>query len=120
MGLTEAEAIYLGGQVRVIRWPFSDNDRAIAEGATEGLIKLVIGRRGKILGAGIVGAHAGELIQSWGLAISAKLKIGKLANFIAPYPTLGEANKRAAGEYFTPSLFGTRTRALVKFLSRFG
>ncbi|MBT3550248.1 MAG: FAD-dependent oxidoreductase [Rhodospirillaceae bacterium] len=120
VGLTEAEAKSLGGQVRVIRWPFSDNDRAIAEGATEGLIKLVIGRRGKILGAGIVGAHAGELIQSWGLAISAKLKIGKLANFIAPYPTLGEANKRAAGEYFTPSLFGPRTRALVKFLSRFG
>ena len=53
-------------------------------------------------------------------AIRAKLKIGKLANFIASYPTLGKANKRAAGEYFTPSLFGARTRALVKFLSRFG
>lgn len=122
VGLTEAEAEarYPGGKVRVIRWPFADNDRAIAESATEGLIKLVVGRRGKILGVGIVGAHAGELIQSWGLAISAKLKIGKLANFIAPYPTLGEANKRAAGEYFTASLFGSRTRALVKFLSHFG
>ena len=122
VGLTEAEAEakYPVGQIRVIRWPFADNDRAIAEGATEGLIKLVIGRGGKILGAGIVGAHAGELIQSWGLAISAKLKIGKLANYIAPYPTLGEANKRAAGEYFTPSLFGSKTRALVRFLSRFG
>ena len=122
VGLTEAEAEakYPVGQVRVIRWPFADNDRAIAEGATDGLIKLVIGRRGKILGAGIVGAHAGELIQSWGLAISAKLKVGKVANFIAPYPTLGEANKRAAGEYFTASLFGPRTRALVQFLARFG
>jgi hypothetical protein len=60
------------------------------------------------------------LILSWGLAISAKLKIGKVANVIAPYPTFGEASKRAAGEYFTASLFAPRTRALVRFLARFG
>ena len=122
VGLTEAEAKAKipGTQVRAVHWPFAENDRAIAEGFKEGLIKLVIGHGGKILGAGIVGPHAGELIQSWGLAISAKLKIGKVANFIAPYPTLGEANKRAAGEYFTPSLFAPRARALVRFLSRFG
>ena len=120
VGLTEAAARAAGRDFRVLRWPFAENDRAIAEGFKEGLIKLVIGHGGKILGAGIVGPHAGELIQSWGLAISAKLKIGKVANFIAPYPTLGEANKRAAGEYFTPSLFAPRARALVRFLSRFG
>jgi pyruvate/2-oxoglutarate dehydrogenase complex dihydrolipoamide dehydrogenase (E3) component len=75
---------------------------------------------GRILGASIVGAHAGELIQIWGLAISGKLKIGALAGMIAPYPTLGEAGKRAAGSFFTPTLFGARTRALVRALSWFG
>ena len=49
-----------------------------------------------------------------------RLKIGALATMIAPYPTFGEINKRAAGAFYTPTLFGARTRALVKFLSRFG
>ena len=61
VGLTEAEAVeQFGSSVRVVRWPFHDNDRAQAEGKTAGLIKAVIGKRGKILGVGIVGAQAGE------------------------------------------------------------
>jgi hypothetical protein len=75
---------------------------------------------GRILGASIVGPHAGELIQIWCLAISRKLKIGAIASMIAPYPTLGEAGKRAAGAFYTPKLFSGRTRGLVRFLSWFG
>lgn len=119
VGLTEAAAKAQFADIRVLSWPFSDNDRAVTEGKTIGMVK-VITRKGKILGASILGPHAGELIQTWGLAISAGLKIGKIANMIAPYPTFAEINKRAAGEYFTPSLFSDRTRKIVRFLSRFG
>ena len=119
VGLTEATAKAQFADIRVLSWPFSDNDRAVTEGKTIGMVK-VITRKGKILGASILGPHAGELIQTWGLAISAGLKIGKIANMIAPYPTFAEINKRAAGEYFTPSLFSDRTRKIVSFLSRFG
>ena len=121
VGLTEAEARKRFGddKVRALKWSFEENDRAQAERATEGLVKVVVGPRGKILGASIAGAHAGELIQSWVLAISQGLKIGAMANIIAPYPTLGEVNKRAAGSYYTPSLFSERTRKIVRFLQRF-
>ncbi len=120
VGLTEAQARDKhGDKVRVLKWSFAENDRAQAERATEGLVKVVVGGRGRILGASIAGLHAGELLQPWVLAISQGLKIGALANMIAPYPTLGEVNKRAAGSYYTPSLFGERTRKIVRFLQRF-
>jgi len=121
VGLTEAAAREKHGDgVRALTWPFADNDRAQTERATEGLVKVVTGRRGRILGASIAGPRAGELLQPWVLAIGQGLKVGAVANMIAPYPTLGEASKRAAGSYYTPSLFGARTRKLVRFLQRFG
>jgi pyruvate/2-oxoglutarate dehydrogenase complex dihydrolipoamide dehydrogenase (E3) component len=104
----------------VLRWPFAENDRARAERATEGLIKVMASPRGKVLGAAIVGAHAGELILPWVLAIRQKLKIGALADVIVPYPTLGEVSKRAAASYYTPKLFAPRTRWLVRQLARLG
>jgi pyruvate/2-oxoglutarate dehydrogenase complex dihydrolipoamide dehydrogenase (E3) component len=120
VGLTEAQAREKAGEIRVLRWPFSENDRAVCEGATEGLVKAVTDRRGRVLGCSILGAHAGELILPWVLAVSGKEKIARLAQVIAPYPTLGEASKRAAGSYYTPSLFSGRTRKIVRFLARFG
>ena len=79
-----------------------------------------MGRRGKVLGATIVGRGAGELILPWVLAISQGLGIGAMAGVIAPYPTLSEASKRAAGAYYTPKLFGSRMRTLVRLLQRLG
>jgi pyruvate/2-oxoglutarate dehydrogenase complex dihydrolipoamide dehydrogenase (E3) component len=117
VGLTQAAA---GEDARVLRWPFSENDRAQTERDTEGLVKIVLGRNGRVLGASILGAGAGDLILPWVLAIAQKLKIGALANLIVPYPTRGEASKRAAGCYYTPTLFSPRTRKLVRFLASFG
>ncbi|MYE02336.1 MAG: NAD(P)-binding protein [Alphaproteobacteria bacterium] len=120
VGMTGAEAAEtLGNRARVLRHEFSENDRARAERETEGFVKAVVGPRGRVLGATIVGPHAGELIQPWVLAVSQKLRIGALAAMIAPYPTLGELSKRAAGSYYTDALFGPRTRRLVRFLMRF-
>jgi pyruvate/2-oxoglutarate dehydrogenase complex dihydrolipoamide dehydrogenase (E3) component len=118
-GLTEADARKAGQDVQVLTWSFEVNDRAQAERATEGLAKVILGRKGKILGATIVGPRAGELIGTWGLAISAGLKIGTVASAVLPYPTLSEISKRVAGSYYTPKLFGPVTRRVVGLVQRF-
>ncbi len=120
VGLTEPSARNAGRPVRVLRWPFARNDRAQTERDTEGLVKILTRRDGRILGASILSAEAGDLILPWALAISQKLKIGALANLVVPYPTRGEASKRAAGSFYTPALFSARTRRIVRFLARFG
>jgi pyruvate/2-oxoglutarate dehydrogenase complex dihydrolipoamide dehydrogenase (E3) component len=118
-GLSESEARKQHGEaIRVLRWKLSENDRAQAERETDGLVKVITDPRGRVLGATVVGPHAGELIQPWCLALSKRLKIAAMASFVPPYPTLGEASKRAAGSYFTEALFGPRTRWLVRFLAR--
>jgi len=120
VGLTAQQAKEKHNHVRVLTWPYHDNDRAQAEGLTEGLVKVVTTHRGHILGAGIVGARAGELIHTWVLAMSQRIKIGAVASMVAPYPTLGEINKRAAGSFYTPKLFSDRTRCIVRLLARLG
>ncbi len=119
VGLTESEArVQFGNNIKVVEWSLKENDRAIAEANCEGNIRVVTTGSGHILGASIVGPHAGELIQVWGLAISSKLKISAIAGMIAPYPTLAEINKRVAGAWFTPKLFSDRTRKLVALLQK--
>ena len=119
VGMSEREARDKHGEaIKVLRWKLAENDRAQTERETEGMVKAITDRRGRILGATIVAPHAGDLIQPWCLAIARHLKISALAGFVPPYPTLGEASKRAAGSHFTETLFGPRTRGLVRFLAR--
>ncbi len=121
VGLTEAQARQQFGEtVRTVRWPFHDNDRAQAEGKTQGLVKAVVGKGGRILGASIVGAQAGELIQPWVLAMSNGLKIKAFTNMVAPYPTLGEASRRAAIGYFSGLAANPWVRRAIGMLSRLG
>ncbi|MBT3790775.1 MAG: FAD-dependent oxidoreductase [Alphaproteobacteria bacterium] len=120
VGLNEARARAVHGEIRILRWPFSENDRARSERDEDGLVKIITTKSGHILGAGIVGKNAGDLIQPWTLAIQKKMKIGAMAGVIAPYPTRGEASKRAAGSFYTKSLFSERTRKIVRFLGKFG
>ncbi|MBK0401223.1 FAD-dependent oxidoreductase [Limibaculum sp. M0105] len=122
VGMTEAEAAEsLPHGWEVHRFDFAGNDRAIAEGRTEGLIKVVVAKGGKIRGASIVGPQAGELILPWALAMSQGLKIGAMAGVIAPYPTLSEVSKRVAGAYYTPRIFGRPwIKRLIRLLARLG
>ena len=120
VGLTAAMAKERGVEVQAVRWSFEENDRAQTERDTGGFAKVLVDRRGRIQGATIVGERAGELIHAWVLALANGIKIGAMAQFIAPYPTRGEVSKRAAGSYYTPKLYSDRTRALVRFLTRFG
>jgi pyruvate/2-oxoglutarate dehydrogenase complex dihydrolipoamide dehydrogenase (E3) component len=117
VGLTEAEARAAGHNVRVLRWPLAENDRAQAERRCEGLVKLVTTRRGRLLGAGILAPHAGEMIGMWTLAIAQRTRLSALAGLILPYPTLAEAGKRAAGSFFMDRLFAAATKRLVRLLA---
>ena len=103
----------------LLRFDYAENDRARAELKTEGFVKVVV-RKGRPVGATIVGAQAGELIQVWALAIANKMKIGAVAGMVTPYPTLGEINKRAAGQYYIPRLFENDTvKRVVRFVQRY-
>lgn len=117
-GMTEdqAKARY-GDDVRVVRVGFDHNDRAQTERETGGLAKIIARRNGRVLGASILGAHAGELIHLWVLAIERGIKLKHVAGMLAPYPTLGQINTRAAGEFYGPKLFNRWSRGLVRALS---
>lgn len=119
-GLTEAQARARGITIRILRWPYHDNDRAQAERETHGHIKVITTRQGRILGASIVGAQAGELIAMWTLAIAQGLNIRSLTGVVLPYPTLSEIGKRAAIDYFTPSLTSPWVRRIIAWLRIFG
>jgi pyruvate/2-oxoglutarate dehydrogenase complex dihydrolipoamide dehydrogenase (E3) component len=120
VGLSEAEAAKAAGKINVLRWPYHENDRAQAERETKGHIKVVTARNGRILGATIVVAAAGELIQMWALAISQKMKIKAMVGWISPYPTLGEINKRAAYRYYATAPSSPMVRKIIGFLTKFG
>jgi pyruvate/2-oxoglutarate dehydrogenase complex dihydrolipoamide dehydrogenase (E3) component len=119
-GLTEAQARARGYKLRILRWPYHDNDRAQTERATHGHIKVITDQRGRILGVTIVGAQAGELIATWSLAIAQKLNVRAMAGVVFPYPTLSEVGKRAAIEFFTPGLTSPWVRRIIAMLRVFG
>lgn len=120
VGLDEAAARERHGAIRVLRWSMAEIDRARTDGAEDGLAKVVTDRRGRILGAAILGRHAGELIQPWVLALERKLKIGALADMMVPYPALGEVGKKVAGSFYSRLLFDPRVKRVVRLLARFG
>ena len=118
MGVAEARAAG-HADLRIHRWPLSENDRAIAEGRPEGMVKLVVTARGRLLGAGILAPRAGEMAGMFGLMIGRKLPLSALAGLVVPYPTLAEAAKRAAGNFYAPRLlspFAKRITGLLKLL----
>jgi len=118
VGLTEAAARGKGEDVVCLRSDYGESDRARAERAGDGFVKVIATRRGAVLGATIVGRNAGELILPWVLAMQHRLGLRAMASVIAPYPTLGEIGKRAAGNFYAPRLFSAGTRRLVRLLQR--
>jgi pyruvate/2-oxoglutarate dehydrogenase complex dihydrolipoamide dehydrogenase (E3) component len=120
VGLGEEEARRRSGRIRIYRWPYSENDRAHTERATDGLVKVVTDATGRIKGAGIVGEQAGELIQMWSLAVSQGLDIKAMTQWISPYPTLSEINKRAAFGYYAAAAASPLVRKAVGWLAKLG
>ena len=119
VGLYEREAIAQGLAVETITVPFSAVDRAITDGETEGLIKVLYQRGSdRLLGATIVAAHAGEIISEITLAIVTKQGLSQLSGVIHPYPTQAEAIKKVADAY-RKTLLTPRTRSFLKLLTKF-
>jgi len=120
IGLSEPEARAKHGKINALRWPFHENDRAQVERETDGHIKVVTSKKGHILGVSIVGASAGEIIQMWSLAMSQGLKIRAMTQWISPYPTLSEINKRVAFRYFATEPSNPFVRKIIALLAKLG
>lgn len=120
VGLSETEARGRHAKIRIMRWPFFENDRAQAERQTDGHIKVVTTARGRILGATIVGADAGEQIAAWMLALKRGLNIRDFATMAFAYPTRAEAAKRVAVDFLVPGLTSPMLRRIIRWLRRFG
>jgi pyruvate/2-oxoglutarate dehydrogenase complex dihydrolipoamide dehydrogenase (E3) component len=120
VGLSEEEARVKHGRIRVLRFPLGETDRARAEGEAEGLVKLVASTSGRVLGATICGKGAGEMIPLWTLALKEKMKLSKIAGLVMPYPTLSEASRRAALEFYLPLARRPFMRRILGALRAFG
>ncbi len=119
VGLNEVMAKDKGVQYKILKMDVSEIDRNQAEHQTDGLIKVLVTPKGKILGATIVGAEAGELILPWCLAIQNNLKISAMASVIVPYPTRNDISKRVAGSFFTKTLYSPKMKRIIRFLANF-
>ena len=115
IGLNEKRAKKEGIKYRLWEESFADNDRAQAEGETKGKIKLMVSPGGKLLGCQIIGAHAGELIHEWVIAVSGGVKLSAIAGAVHIYPTISEISKRVAGKIFAEKIFSDRTKNILKF-----
>ena len=100
VGINEREAAEQGIAVDVTRYDLDDLDRAIAESETRGFVKVLTAPgKDKVLGATIVGSHAGELLAEYVLAMKHGIGLNKILGTIHSYPTMAEANKFAAGNW---------------------
>jgi pyruvate/2-oxoglutarate dehydrogenase complex dihydrolipoamide dehydrogenase (E3) component len=100
VGLSEAEAKARGIAFEVTRYGLDDRDRAIADEAAHGFVKvLTVPGKDRILGVTIVGEHASDLLAEFVLAMKHGLGLNKILGTIHTYPTWSEANKYAAGEW---------------------
>jgi pyruvate/2-oxoglutarate dehydrogenase complex dihydrolipoamide dehydrogenase (E3) component len=102
VGASEADLKATGVSYDVLRFPYSKIDRAITDSETVGWIKVLItpGIRSKILGVSIVGAHAGDMIGEWAVAMKNGVSPQQIADTIHPYPTYGLGNRRAADQWY--------------------
>lgn len=118
VGIYEHDAKEKGIETDSYKFEMNENDRALAEGETEGFVKVVV-KKGtdKILGATIVASHAGEMINEISVAMAAGMGLGKIGGVIHPYPTQSEAIKRTAGLYNQTRLTPTIAKLMKKWLA---
>jgi pyruvate/2-oxoglutarate dehydrogenase complex dihydrolipoamide dehydrogenase (E3) component len=120
-GLTEAEAEERGIDHRVLRYDFDHLDRAVIEGQPGGMAKVITDHRGRLLGAHMVGAHAGELLQELVLGVRMGLKVMDISQTVHPYPAFVQMARRAANEYYVQTVYENPRRvAFLKWLGGFG
>jgi pyruvate/2-oxoglutarate dehydrogenase complex dihydrolipoamide dehydrogenase (E3) component len=118
VGMTHRDAQKRASEIATFTRELAETDRAILDGETEGFVRIHVEKRnGRLMGATMVGAHAGESIGEAVLAIKQHLKVGDLSGVIHPYPTQAEALKRAADLQLRSRLSPRVRRIFEKFLS---
>ena len=118
IGMNEKMAREAGIDCKVFSEEFKDNDRSVAEGEKIGKIKMILDEKEKPIGVQILGPHAGDLLAEWVAVLNGKVKLATLAAAVHPYPTMGEINKRVAGNFFSPKIFSEKIQKGLKFFFR--
>jgi pyruvate/2-oxoglutarate dehydrogenase complex dihydrolipoamide dehydrogenase (E3) component len=119
LGLNERQARQQNLEYTLWTEEFADNDRSLAEEEREGRIKLLLDKNNKPLGVQIVGPKAGELLGEWVAVLGGKVKLSTLAGAVHPYPTLGEINKKVAGQHLSKKIFSDGVKKTLKFFFGF-
>lgn len=119
VGKSESFCKTMGIEHSVIKLNYDSNDRAQTDQQIQGFIKVITTSKGTILGATIVGHQAGELLLPWTIAIREGKTLRSFTDAIVAYPTLSELSKRIAGQFYSPKLFSSKVKKLIKFLSYF-
>ena len=116
IGMNEKAAQARGIDYTVWSEAFQDNDRSLAEGQQTGWVKLLLDAKENPLGVQILGPRAGDLVSEWVAVLNGKTKLATLASAVHPYPTLGEINKRVAGDVLAPKIFSDRIKKGLKLI----
>jgi pyruvate/2-oxoglutarate dehydrogenase complex dihydrolipoamide dehydrogenase (E3) component len=115
IGMNEAMAKAAGVEYSVWTEEFEANDRSLAEGEEVGRIKMLLDEQERPIGVQIFGPHAGELINEWVAVMNGKVRFSSLVSAIHPYPTLGEINKKVAGNFLSTKIFSDKVKKGLKF-----
>jgi pyruvate/2-oxoglutarate dehydrogenase complex dihydrolipoamide dehydrogenase (E3) component len=114
IGMNEKTARLKHVEYSVWTEAFKDNDRSLAEEEKTGTIKMILDDKEKPIGVQILGPRAGDLLSEWVAIFNGKVKLSTLAAAVHPYPTIGEINKRVAGNYFSPKIFSETVQKGLK------
>ncbi|MGH8473534.1 MAG: FAD-dependent oxidoreductase, partial [Gammaproteobacteria bacterium] len=117
VGLNETQAKERGTEYQLLRFQFKDVDRALAQVAPHGFVKMLV-RKNRILGATVIGPHAGELLHELILAMQARVKLKDISAAIHVYPTLAQIARRAVNNHYAEKLFSLRARRLVAIINK--
>jgi len=114
IGMNEKFARAKGIKYSVWTEEFGDNDRSLAEGELTGKIKMLLDEKEKPIGVQILGPQAGDLLGEWVAVMNGNVRLSTLASAVHPYPTLGEINKRVAGDFLSTKIFSETVKKTLK------
>lgn len=115
IGMNEKRAKEAGVDYGVWTEEFVANDRSLAEGERVGKVKMLLDEKEKPIGVQILGPQAGELVSEWVAVMNGRVKLSTLAGAVHPYPTLGEINKKVAGNLLASKIFSDKVKKGLKF-----
>jgi pyruvate/2-oxoglutarate dehydrogenase complex dihydrolipoamide dehydrogenase (E3) component len=117
VGLSEGEALAQGIKYHIVEFPMAEIDRAVTEDVATGLSRILISK-GRVVGASLVGPHAGELIHELALAMQVNAKVSAISELIHAYPSYAQIHRRTINKSYAHLLQSRKTRSLVWLLNR--